>query len=56
MKEEGHENALEQYLSCLSSLTVRNEYCQAVAFEEDGIKCLLTLLANPDQVKNISVL
>ena len=40
------------YLSCLSSLTVRNEYCQAVV-DDGGLKCMLDLLVNPDQNKNV---
>ncbi len=36
-------------LSCLSSLTVRNEYCQAVV-DEGGLTLLLGLLLMPDQV------
>jgi len=36
------------YLACLSSLTVRNEYCQHVA-ENDGLVCLFDLLSDPDQ-------
>ena len=40
------------YLSCLSSLTVRNEYCQAVV-DDGGLKCLLDLLVDPDQNKNV---
>ncbi len=47
---DGKEEDLAQFLSCLSSLSVRNEYCQAVAVDEEGLKCLFTLLVKPDQV------
>eukprot|EP00094_Tigriopus_californicus_P011390 TCALIF_10995-PA protein Name:"Similar to Armc6 Armadillo repeat-containing protein 6 (Mus musculus)" AED:0.06 eAED:0.06 QI:0/0.8/0.66/0.83/0.6/0.66/6/268/445 len=39
-------------LSCLSSLCVRNEYCQAVA-ADGGLKVLLELLVDPDQTKDV---
>jgi len=35
------------FLSCLSSLTVRNEYCQSLA-DHDGLSCLFGLLADPE--------
>ena len=37
---------LKLLLSCLSSLSVRNEYCEAVVKEHDGLKCILDLLVN----------
>lgn len=37
---------LKLLLSCLSSLSVRNEYCQVVAKEHDGLKCILDLLVD----------
>lgn len=40
---------LKQLLSCLSSLTVRNEYCQAVVEEHDGLKCILDLLLDSNK-------
>ena len=36
------------FLSCLSSLTVRNEYCQSVA-ENGGLDCLFDLLSDSEQ-------
>jgi len=35
------------FLSCLSSLTVRNEYCQSLA-DKGGLDSLFEILANPD--------
>ncbi len=32
---------------------MRNEYCQTVAIEEEGLKSLLSLLLNPDQSKAV---
>jgi len=40
---------LKLLLSCLSSLTVRNEYCQAVVKEHDGLKCMLDLLMDSNK-------
>ena len=40
---------LKLLLSCLSSLTVRNEYCQAVAKEHDGLKYILDLLVDSNK-------
>ena len=40
---------LKLLLSCLSSLTVRNEYCQAVVKEHDGLKCMLDLLVDSNK-------
>ena len=36
------------FLSCLSSLSVRNEYCQQ-ASDKNGLKLVLELLVDPDQ-------
>ena len=40
---------LKLLLSCLSSLTVRNEYCQAVVKEHGGLKCILDLLIDSNK-------
>lgn len=40
------------YLSCLSSLSVRNEYCQLVS-EKNGLTILFELLVDPDQKPQI---
>ena len=34
---------------------MRNEYCQTVAIEEEGIKTIIALLLNPDQVCRIEI-
>lgn len=39
-------------LSALSSVTVRNEYCQTVV-DEGGLKCVLVLLLEPAQSKEV---
>ena len=45
-------NEVSLYLSCLSSLTVRNEYCQLVS-DKKGLKLLFELLVNPDQKSQV---
>ena len=43
---------LALFLSCLSSLSVRNEYCQQ-ASEKNGLTILFELLVDPDQKPQI---
>ena len=40
---------LKLLLSCLSSLSVRNEYCQSVVKEHDGLKCILDILVDANK-------
>ena len=37
---------LKLLLSCLRSLSVRNEYCQVVVKDHDGLRCILDLLVD----------
>jgi len=46
--------ALKQFLSTLSSLTVRNEYCQQVA-DDGGLELATTLLSDEGQTKPVIV-
>ena len=43
---------LKQILSTLSSITVRNEYCQQVS-DDGGLKMLIQILTNPDVPKSV---
>jgi len=56
LMEDNLENGsdLKQYLSTLSSLTVRNEYCMQVA-NDGGLRMITQILSNPDQSKPVIV-
>ena len=43
---------LSLLLACLCSLSVRNEYCQAVV-NDGALRCILDLLMDPDQSKDV---
>jgi len=45
-------SALKQFLSTLSSLTVRNEYCQQVA-DDGGLEMAVSILSNEGQAKPV---
>ena len=51
-EKEKPTSEISLYLSCLSSLTVRNEYCQLVS-DKKGLKLLFELLVNPDQKSQV---
>ena len=51
-KSTGPVAEMALYLSCLSSLSVRNEYCQLVS-EKNGLTILFELLVDPDQKPQI---
>ena len=46
-------SALKQFLSTLSSLTVRNEYCQQVA-DDGGLEMAVSILSNEGQVCSLT--